>query len=70
VPSDVAAEILAEHVQQLAEAVGAPRRLRELGVQPENIDRLAASAMRDACLSTNPRPASHADVAAIFRAAL
>jgi len=70
VPSDVAAEILAEHVQQLAEAVGAPRRLRELGVQPENIDLLAASAMRDACLSTNPRPASHADVAAIFRTAL
>jgi alcohol dehydrogenase len=70
VPSDVAAEMLADHIGELAGAVGAPRRLRELGVQAENINWLAASALRDACLSTNPRAASRADIAALFWAAL
>jgi alcohol dehydrogenase len=70
VPSDVAAEMLADHVSELAGAVGAPRRLRELGVQAESINWLAASALRDACLSTNPRAASQADIAALFWAAL
>jgi len=70
VPSDVAAEMLADHVSELAGAVGAPRRLREVGVQAESINWLAASALRDACLSTNPRAASQADIAALFWAAL
>ena len=70
VPDDVAAEMLAEHVQCLANRVGAPLRLSELGVTPADVDRLATTALNDACLTTNPRPASFQDIAAIFRQAL
>jgi 1,3-propanediol dehydrogenase len=70
VPDVEAAELLAEHVQGLAESVGAPRNLRDLGVCAANIDRLAATALTDACLTTNPREASQADIASIFREAL
>jgi len=70
VPHDVAAEMLAEHVGRLASKVGAPRGLGELGVTGCDIDRLATSALHDACLTTNPRAASHSDIAGIFRAAL
>jgi alcohol dehydrogenase len=70
VPSDVAAEMFAEYVGELAASVGAPRRLGELGVRSHDIERLAATAISDACLTTNPRAASQDDIAAIFRAAL
>jgi alcohol dehydrogenase len=70
VPDDVAAELLAEHVAGLAESVGAPRRLSELGVTADDVDRMAATAVRDACLTTNPRPATAAEIAALFREAL
>jgi 1,3-propanediol dehydrogenase len=70
VPHEEAAEMLAEHVQCLANRVGAPRRLSELGVTAADLARLAATALNDACLTTNPRPASFDDIAAIFREAL
>ena len=70
VPADVAAEMLAVQVQQLAETVGVPPGLRELGVHQDNIERLSTTAMHDACLATNPRPVSHADLVTIFQAAL
>jgi len=70
VPPDVAAEMLAEHVQGLAQSVGAPRRLGELGVTAGDVERLAATALHDACLTTNPRPASHEDIAGLFRKSL
>lgn len=47
-----------------------PRGLRELGVQATDLDRLAAGALRDACMSTNPREATHEQMVALFRAAL
>jgi alcohol dehydrogenase len=70
VPDDLAAEMLADHVQALAEAVGAPRRLGQLGVCADDIDRLATTALRDACLTTNPRQVTHTDIAALFRESL
>ena len=70
VPDEEAAEVLAEYVQDLARAVGAPRRLGDLGVAESDVDRLAETALRDACLTTNPREASKDDIAAIFREAL
>ena len=69
-PSDVAAELFAQYVGELATAVGAPRRLGELGVRTCDVERLAATATLDACLTTNPRAASQDDIAAIFRDAL
>jgi len=69
-PGDAAAALLAEHVSELAQAVGAPGRLGALGVTEADVDRLAGTALHDACLTTNPRPASREDIAAIFRESL
>lgn len=70
VPDEVAAEMLADHVQELARAVGAPSRLGQLGVVASDVERLAGTALRDACLTTNPRAASHEDIASLFRESL
>lgn len=69
-PDDEVAELLADGVRALADTVGVPRGLAELGVRPGDIDRLAVNTLQDACLSTNPRPASAPEIAALFRAAL
>jgi 1,3-propanediol dehydrogenase len=39
-------------------------------VREPDIQTLARSALADACLATNPRPAAHDDLVALFRAAL
>ncbi|WP_233517776.1 iron-containing alcohol dehydrogenase [Geodermatophilus marinus] len=70
VPGDVAAELAAEAVARLAADLGVPRGLAQLGVRESDIDTLATTTLGDACLSTNPRDADRADVAALFRAAL
>ena len=69
-PGDEAAELLAEHVRTLADDVGVPRGLRELGVSEADLPRLAHTTLDDACLTTNPRSASEGDIEALFRAAL
>jgi 1,3-propanediol dehydrogenase len=62
--------MLADGVRALADTVGVPRGLAELGVRPEDIDQLAVNTLQDACLSTNPRPASAPEIAALFQTAL
>jgi 1,3-propanediol dehydrogenase len=69
-PADVAAEMLAVHVRELADDVGVPQGLRELGVDETAVPRLALNTLDDACLTTNPRSASSADVEKLFLAAL
>jgi alcohol dehydrogenase class IV len=69
-PAHVAAEQAADAVGRLAADLGCPSRLGELGVTEADVDTLARTTLGDACLSTNPRDADHADVAALFRAAL
>ncbi|MDO7868468.1 iron-containing alcohol dehydrogenase [Nocardioides jiangxiensis] len=70
VPAAEAAELLAQYVQDLAESVGAPRRLGALGVTDQDVERMSITAVRDACLATNPRPAGQDDIAGIFRESL
>ncbi len=65
-----AALAVADRVETLARQVGVPRSLGTIGVREEDVDRLAGFALRDACMATNPRPVTHADVAALFRQAL
>lgn len=65
-----AAEGLADHVRRLADEVGVPRGLRELGVSEENLDTLATTTLDDACLTTNPRSATRDDIRELFREAL
>lgn len=69
-PGEDSAELLAAHVRRLADDVGVPRGLRELGVSEDDIPRLAISTLDDACLTTNPRAATLADVERLFRDAL
>lgn len=70
VPGEEAAELLADHIRRLADDIGVPRGLRELGVRDEDVPRLARTTLDDACLTTNPRLASQEEIAGLFRAAL
>ncbi|WP_235531169.1 MULTISPECIES: iron-containing alcohol dehydrogenase [unclassified Nocardioides] len=69
-PGVDAAELLADHVRRLADDVGVPRGLRELGVTAADIPRLADTTLDDACLTTNPRTATLHDVEKLFLEAL
>ncbi len=53
-------------VQQLADDVGIPRRLSELGVKQEDIPFLAQSAMADACTPGNPRDVTQEAIEEIY----
>jgi alcohol dehydrogenase class IV len=69
-PGEEAAELLATHVRTLADDVGVPKGLRDLGVTEADIDKMAHTALDDACLSTNPREADESDVTRLFLAAM
>lgn len=69
-PAEDAAELVAEGVRLLADEVGVPKGLSELGVSADDVPRLAELTLGDACLTTNPRPASAAEIEAMLRAAL
>lgn len=69
-PGEEAAELLADHVRRLADEVGVPRGLRELGVTEADIEILAGTTLEDACITTNPRSVSRADVRGLFLEAL
>ncbi|EPC5391085.1 L-threonine dehydrogenase [Serratia liquefaciens] len=57
-------------IRLLAQDVGIPAGLRDLQVKEQDLDTLATNALKDACGFTNPRQATHAQIVAIFRAAM
>jgi alcohol dehydrogenase len=65
-----AAMRVADEIRKLADEVGVPHGLAELGVPEADLPRLAISTLADACMSTNPRPATVDEVEALFRTAL
>lgn len=65
-----AGELAAVRVRELADEVGVPRGLSDLGITEDDIASLAKTTMGDACLSTNPRAASVSDIETLFRVAL
>ena len=67
---DEVGEALAQQITALATAVGAPRRLSEIGVVEADLAAFARQTLGDACLTTNPRDVREQDVMAILRAAL
>ncbi len=69
-PGEEAAALLADHVRTLADDVGVPRGLRDLGVSESDLESLSSTTLADACLTTNPREASQDDIKGIFREAL
>ncbi|MDY6268024.1 MAG: lactaldehyde reductase [Selenomonadaceae bacterium] len=54
-------------VQKLADDVGIPRKLSELGVKEEDIPFLAKSAMADACTPGNPRDVTQEEIEGIYK---
>lgn len=70
VPPAEVALLLAEGVRKLADEVGVPKRLADLGVTDAVVPRLARTTLKDACLATNPRAADARDIEALLRAAL
>lgn len=69
-PDGELADAFADFVRSLADRVGVPRGLADVGVSEDDIPALARSTLQDACLSTNPRPADAVDIELIFKAAL
>ncbi|MBV9192787.1 MAG: iron-containing alcohol dehydrogenase [Solirubrobacterales bacterium] len=67
-PAQVA-EAAIDRVQALTGALGVPRGLGELGVDPADFGRFAYFALRDAYIATNPRPLTEDDVHRICLAA-
>ncbi len=70
VPAADVALLLAEAVRKLADEVGVPKGLAELGVTDDLVPQLARLTLKDACLATNPRRADARGIEALFRAAL
>jgi alcohol dehydrogenase len=64
------AEACIAAIRQLSKDVNIPSGLRELNVKEEDLAMLATNALKDACGFTNPIPASHAQIVAIFKAAM
>ncbi len=65
-----AAEAALQAIRQLSADIRIPANLTELGVKAEDIPTLATNALNDACGLTNPKPATHEAICAIFQAAM
>jgi alcohol dehydrogenase len=57
-------------IRELSSSIDIPSGLTELGVKTEDLAIMAENAQKDACMLTNPRKATHAQVVEIFKAAL
>lgn len=69
-PHDELLSCLLAHVRRLRQAAGITRTLSTLGVTDGDLAELSAKACADACLLTNPRQASPADIEGIYARAL
>ncbi len=67
---DQVQSLLVEHLRAFKRSVGIEKHLGQAGVRESDIGPLSVKAYHDPCLLTNPRPASQADLAAIYREAL
>jgi alcohol dehydrogenase len=54
------AEAAAQHVFEMVERMGLPQRLRDVGVERENLPRLARLAFEGRTVHNNPRPIADA----------
>ncbi|MBM7114280.1 iron-containing alcohol dehydrogenase [Archangium primigenium] len=69
--SNAREEVLAanavERVRKLNQTVGIPTRLRDVGVQEKDLERIADKAFQDASHRGNPRPCTQEDLLAMIR---
>jgi alcohol dehydrogenase class IV len=66
--NDGAAAVRRTH--ELLEQIGIPKRLSEVGVTEDKITPMAKDAMLSGNILVNPRTTAHADIEALYRAAL
>ena len=59
-----------DHAFRLNEEIGIPKRLRDVGVREDGIDRMTDDAMKSGNIAVNPRPTARDDIVALYRAAL
>lgn len=57
-------------IVELAEDIGIPSGIKELGAKEKDIPKLAENALKDACGLTNPRQATFEEICEIFKAAM
>ncbi len=57
-------------ILELADDIGIPKGIKELGAKEKDIPTLAENALKDACGATNPRQATFEEICAIFKAAM
>ena len=57
-------------IRKLSQDIGIPTGIQQLGAKAADIPVLATNALKDACGFTNPIQASHAEISAIYQAAL
>jgi len=67
---DASAKTCAEAIRTLRTRVGLPEGLGAEGVGESDIPKLSEKAFEDACHRSNPRKATQADLAALYRASL
>lgn len=58
-----------KYLANLNEAIGVPRRLRDIGVKEEHLDALADLAIADFAHPNNPKPVTRADFKALYEKA-
>lgn len=56
-------------VRELAHEIGAPERMREVGVERSAIPRMAQEAIKSAHIAVNPRPVELSDLIAVYQEA-
>jgi alcohol dehydrogenase len=64
------ASVSIEAVRKLSRWMGIPQSLSEVGVDPGTIEYMAECALKDGNTGFNPRPATKADLVALFKAAM
>jgi alcohol dehydrogenase len=67
--SEKAVTVVIKAIKDLSRKVGIPENLKALGAKPEDFEKLAENAMKDACGMTNPHQPTKAEVIALFRKA-
>jgi alcohol dehydrogenase class IV len=70
VPQERAGSMIVERLEDLEKETHFVRTLGDFGLNPELIPRLAANAIADPCLVTNPRPMALEDIQNLYARAL
>lgn len=69
-PSQDKKKALLAHIRELKKAAGVVRNLNHLGVSKDDLHLYSEHALKDPCMSTNPRQATKRDIETVFEESL